>query len=501
MKRSLTSAAIGFAACSLSLMASGKPNVVLFLVDDLGWADLGLNGSTYHETPNVDRLAAEGAYFTDAYTASPICSPTRASIMTGKYPSRIGLTNHSGTPGPRGSGYPLLSPDVAGNLPADEITLAEALKEQGYTTAHFGKWHLQSHFLSTKEFYPEANGFDVNVAGHKGGHPNSFYFPYKGKTHPAYDVPNMEDGQEGDYLTDALTTKVIDFIEAHQNEPFFVNYWFYTVHTPIEGRNDKVEKYRAKAKELGYTNESRPAAVADFHSLSRARQDKPEYAAMVESMDENVGRVLDALKRSGLEDDTIVIFLSDNGGLSTGDNGNAPTSSLPLRTGKGWIYEGGIRTPLIVKYPKAISAGLKPTEPAVSTDLYPTILDLIGAPLLPEQHLDGVSLKPLFSGADSLDRDALYFHYPHYHHINSMGPSGAVRAGDYKLVERFETGDVELYNLRDDLGEQHDLSKSMPELAEQLKLKLKSWQATTGAQMPTQNANYDSSKDKRVKAR
>lgn len=481
-------------------LVARQPNVVLFLVDDLGWADLGLTGSTFYETPHVNRLAAEGAFFSDAYAASPICSPTRASILTGKYPSRIGLTNHSGIQGPTGTRYPLVAPHIVGNMPPEDITLAEALKAHGYTTAHVGKWHLQAHHQQTREHYPEANGFDVNIAGHKGGHPNSFHFPYKGQSHPAYDVPDLEDGQEGDYLTDALTDKAIEFIEDHRDQPFFLNYWFYTVHTPIEGRADKVAKYRQKAKALGLLQTNRPAAIQDYHSYSVARQDNAEYAAMVESMDENVGRVLDALKRLNLDEDTVVIFLSDNGGLSTGGGAHSPTSNLPLRAGKGWVYEGGIRTPLIIKYPQAIESGLRLTEPAVSTDLYPTILDLIGEPLLTEQHVDGLSLKPLLSGAaDRLEREAIYFHYPHYHHINSMGPAGAVRAGDYKLVERFETGEVELYHLGNDPGEQTDLRESMPELAERLKALLHQWQQASEAQLPTRNPDYDVTQDSRAK--
>jgi len=469
-----------------------QPNVILFLIDDLGWADLGLTGSTFYETPNVDTLAAEGVFFSDAYAANPVCSPTRASILTGKYPSRIGLTNHSGYAGAQGPQYRLKPAAVVGYMPPEDTTLAEALQAAGYITAHFGKWHLQAHNDQSRTHYPQANGFDLNIAGHRGGHPNSFYFPYKGESHPAYDVPDMEDGQDGDYLTDALTDKVIQFIEGNQASPFFVNFWFYTVHTPIHGRKDKVEKYRAKAKELDLTPETRPDAVADHQSFSMARQDNPHYAAMVESMDDNIGRVLDALERLGLEENTIVIFLSDNGGLSTGSGTASPTSSFPLRAGKGWVYEGGIRTPLIVKYPKGIPAGLTLTEPAISTDLYPTILDLIGAPLMPAQHVDGISLKPLFhDSSGAVEREAIYFHYPHYHHINSMGPAGAVRAGDYKLVERFETGEVELYNLSEDLGEQTDLSKAMPELTEKLRGMLHIWQRSSGAQMPVVNTKYD----------
>ena len=473
------------------------PNIVLILIDDLGWADLGLTGSTYYETPNVDALAAEGVFFSDAYAANPVCSPTRASILTGKYPSRIGLTNHSGYAGAQGPTHRLKPPAVVGNMPPEDTTLAEALKEAGYTTAHIGKWHLQAHHDQSRAHYPQANGFDLNIAGHRGGHPNSFHFPYKGTTHPAYDVPDLEDGQAGDYLTDVLTDRAIEFLESQANaqQPFFLNMWYYTVHTPIEPRQDKLEKYKEKAKAMKL-NASMREAVADHQSFSHAHQDNAAYAAMVESMDENIGRILERLKRLNLEQDTLVIFCSDNGGLSTGAHPMSPTSSFPLRAGKAWIYEGGIRVPLIVKLPGKVKAGLTVDTPVVTTDLYPTILDLAGLPLRPEQHLDGVSLKTLVSGsASSLEREAIYFHYPHYHHINTMGPAGAVRMGDYKLVEVFETGAVELYNLSDDIGEQRDLSKELPELTDQLTVMLSGWRETSGAVMPTEHPDYTQEKD------
>ena len=475
------------------------PNIVLFLIDDLGWADLGVTGSTYYETPNVDALAEKGVFFSDAYAANPVCSPTRASIMTGKYPSRIGLSNHSGSAGPKGPTYKLTPPDVVGNLPPEDLTLAEALKAAGYTTAHIGKWHLQAHHNTTRTHYPENHGFDINIAGHRLGQPGSYYFPYTSEQHPSTNVPGMQDGEKGDYLTDALTDKAIQFIENHVDRPFFLNMWYYTVHTPIHPRKDKLEKYRKKAEAMGL-NASRKDAVADHLSFSRAQQDSPDYACMVESMDENIGRILDALKRLELENDTMVIFLSDNGGLSTGTGPSYPTSSFPLRAGKAWLYEGGIRVPLILKLPGKVKAGLKVATPVVSTDLYPTILELAGLPLHPEQHVDGMSLKPLLTGhVNTLDREAIYFHYPHYHHINTMGPAGAVRMGDYKLVEVFETGAVELYNLRDDLGEQKNLSAEMPELTGQLTKMLRDWQAASGAGMPIANSDYLEENDWRTK--
>jgi arylsulfatase A len=467
-----------------------RPNIVLILVDDLGWADLGVSGSTLYETPNVNRLAAEGVYFSDAYAANPVCAPTRASIQTGKYPSRLKITNHSGIRGAMGSQYKLSPPMVEGSMPLDDITLAEALQEAGYTTAHIGKWHLQSHGEKGRAHFPEANGFDVNIAGHNAGQPGSFYFPYKSDEHAWSNVPDLDDGKEGDYLTDILTDKAIDFITTHRDGPFYLNLWYYTVHTPIEPRKDKVEKYRQKVKATGL-DKTMGDAVPEHDSFTRAHQDNAAYAAMVESMDENVGRIVDTLKELNIENDTIVIFLSDNGGLSTGPRPHSPTSNRPLRAGKGWVYEGGLRVPLIVRYPGTVRAGITSAEPVVSTDIYPTILDLAGLPQKPRQHLDGQSLKPLLSGsASSLDRDALYFHYPHYHPSNTMGPAGAVRARDYKLVEVFETGDVALYDLSKDIGEQHNLAGEMPELAAKLKQMLHAWREETGSLMPTINPDY-----------
>jgi len=527
----------------LALMMAGiveaapKPNIIFFLIDDLGWADVGCNGSTFYETPNVDRLAREGMRFTDAYAANPVCTPTRASIMTGKYPSRINMTNFGGHRGPNAPKYKLLGPEAVGSLPLDEITIAEALKEAGYRTAHIGKWHLQSHGQKDKANFPQAQGFDVNIAGHNAGQPGSYFYPYKSERHAWSNVPDLEGGKEGEYLTDRLTDEAIKFIadsagycpdredacgemsrqarhdsaletstiprrssraksrdlllanRPSKGKPFFLNMWYYTVHTPIMGRPDKVEKYRQKAKRLGLDNPDE--ALKEYDSWHHAQQDNAAYAAMVESMDENVGRILDALKANGLEDNTAVIFMSDNGGLSTGGGKKMPTSNLPLRAGKAWVYEGGIREPMIIRWPGTTKPGSTCGEPVVSTDFYPTMLEMAGLPLRPKQHVDGVSLKPLLTGeAESLGREAVYFHYPHYHHINSMGPAGAVRMGDWKLVERYENMKVELFNLREDIGEQHNLSQSKPKLTAKLRKMLHNWRKDSGSRMPTANPNY-----------
>ena len=266
------------------------------------------------------------------------------------------------------------------------------------------------------------------------GQPGSYYFPYKSERHPSTNVPGLEDGKEGDYLTDALTDRAISFIKDNQDHPFFINFWYYTVHTPIHPKKSKLSKYQKKAKALGYPDRHENG-IPVWDSITRKRQDSPGYACMVESMDENIGRVLKTLKALELEKDTLVIFFSDNGGLCTGSGPNMPTSGLPLRAGKAWLYEGGIRVPLIMKFPGRIKPETQIKEPVVGTDLYPTILDMLGLPLIPKQHMDGESLKPLLMGNKPIQRKASYFHRPHYHHINSMGPCGAIRKGDFKLIE------------------------------------------------------------------
>ena len=480
--------------CSAYAQRQDKPNVILFLVDDLGYTDLGVTGSSFYETPRLDALARKGVFFDNAYAANPVCSPTRASILTGKYPSRIGLTNHSGSAGARGPQYRLDPPAVKGNMPSEDLTLAEAFKKHGYATAHVGKWHLQAHHQKGNQHYPENHGFDLNVAGHKMGQPGSFLYPYQSKQHPSTNVPGLEDGKPGDYLTDVLTDHAIRFIEDKQDSPFFLNFWFYTVHTPLGAKPELLKKYQEKAKKMGLDKKNvRGVSVHD--SFADSRQDNPTYAAMVESLDENVGRVLDTLDRLNLRDNTILLFFSDNGGLSTGSNPSSVTSILPNKAGKAWVYEGGIRVPLIIDAPSLQQKGTTLKEPVVSTDFYPTLLDLAGLPLEPKQHLDGISLKPLLDGQKkTLEREALFFHYPHYHHINSMGPSGAVRIGDYKLVIRYEDSSTELYNLAKDRGELTNLASQSSGMVNRMKKKFDQWISQTGSLMPTANLKYKGAK-------
>jgi arylsulfatase A-like enzyme len=445
----------------LSAVGADKPNFVFFLVDDLGYMDIGANNpNTFYETPHIDRIAGDGMRFTAGYAASPVCSPTRYSIMTGKYPSRVDATDWF-TGRREGRFRPAVLND---KMPLSEVTLAEALGEGGYRTAFLGKWHLGP----TEEYWPKAQGFDVNVGGHDRGSPPGGYFsPYRN--------PKLSNGPEGEHLPARLAEESVRILDRFHDGPFLLYLAFYSVHTPLQGRPDLVEKYRAKAAKL----EERPEFATeeqvwptDAPRRVRIVQNHPTYAAMVESMDAAVGRVLDKLEALGLEDETVVFLMSDNGGLSTSEG--LPTSNLPLRGGKGWLYEGGIREPFLVKWPGITRPGSTCDVPVVSTDFYPTILEIAGLPARPDQHLDGVSLVPLLKGNGSLRRDALFWHYPHY--CNQGGfPGAAVRIGDYKLIERFEDGRVHLFDLDRDLGERTDLAEKMPEVARQMRHRLHAW--------------------------
>jgi arylsulfatase A-like enzyme len=464
-----------------------RPNFVFFLIDDMGWKDLGCFGSSFYETPNIDRLAAQGMRFTNAYAACPVCSPTRASIMTGKYPARIRLTNY--IPGAR-SGK-LLSAEYFHYMKLEEVTLAEALKEAGYKTYFVGKWHLGG-----EPYYPQKQGFDVNIAGDQSGAPPTYFYPYRrGK----YSIPGLEEGKPGEYLTDRLTDESLQLIERSKDEPFLLYLSFYAVHIPLEARKELIERYQAKAKRLGLddephflTDEPWPKTAAGDEKWratlkTRLLQDHAVYSAMIESVDQNVGRMMSKLDELGIADDTIVIFMSDNGGLATAEG--QPTCNLPLRGGKGWLYEGGIREPMIARWPGVTKAGGTCDEPVISTDFYPTMLEIAGLPLKPAQHVDGESMVPLLKGTGGPRRKAIYWHYPHYSNQGGK-PGGAVRVGDYKLIEFYEDARVELYNLRTDLGEQHDLSAELPEKAAELRRMLHDWRKEVGAVMPQPNPNY-----------
>ena len=429
-----------------------RPNFVFILADDLGFKDLHCYGSKIHSTPNLDRLAGQGMRFTSAYTASSVCSPTRASIMTGKYPARIDLTIWLGGRG----GAPAVD-----HLPLEEVTIAEALSAGGYATAHVGKWHLGG-----APYYPQHQGFDVNIAGNHTGTPaGGYYLPNR------MDLPGAK---KGDYLTDRLTDEGLKLIEAaaKKKRPFFLYQAYHSVHTPIQGKRELVAGYaRCAHGRLG--------------AQQGGRKLNPHYAAMVHSLDEGVGRILAKLDELGIAQNTAVFFFSDNGGFShSGGRKNNVTDNTPLRRGKGYSYEGGHRVPLIVRYPPLVKPGSTCHTPVISTDFYPTILELAGLDPMPQQHVDGMSIAAVLRNPDrTLQRDALYWHYPH-HSPQGGTPSGAIRVGNFKLIEFFGDGRVELYNLAEDLSETRDLSAKMPQRAGRLHAQLLDWRKAVDAKLP-----------------
>lgn len=464
-------------ACNPKEEIIKPPNVVFLLVDDLGWNDLGCYGSAFYETPHIDQLAKEGMRFTDAYASCPVCSPTRASLLTGKYPARLNITDW--IPGSNPQNRLLLGTEDKHALPLEEVTLAETLKEAGYQTAFFGKWHL-----GEKGYFPENQGFDLNKGGHGAGQPASYFYPYKNK-HQKWDVPGLENGVDGEYLTDRLTKESIQFIEDNKNNSFLLYLAYYNVHTPIQSKPELISKYKDKKAKLPKNTKLDFLIERDGHT--KQQQDNPAYAGMIQSVDESVGSIRQYLSDLGLAENTILIFTSDNGGLTTlPKNRKPPTSVLPLRAGKGWLYEGGIRVPTIINYPKVIAKNTTCTIPITSTDFYPTILELANLPALPQQHSDGKSLVPLLQSQPNFNRNALYWHYPHYH--GSMNrPSAAIRIGEYKLIQWFEDGALELYNLTQDIGEQYNLVEQMPEKTLELKKELERWQNDIKALIPTNN--------------
>lgn len=457
-----------------------RPNILFILIDDLGWTDIGAFGkSPFYETPNVDALAKKGVMFTNGYAACPVCSPTRASIMTGKYPARLKTTDWFGAPQPGTvskhwtKNKPLLPAPYEENLALSETTLAEAFKANGYSTFIAGKWHLGE----TEEYWPEKQGFDINKGGYSSGSP-------KGKGYFApYNNPRLSDGPVGEDLTDRLANETVSFIQQHKDRPFFAYFSMYSVHTPLQAPQDLIDKYTEKKKRLGLEDKW----GKEDNQKVRLTQSLPVYAAMIESMDRAVGKVLTALRENGVEQETIVVFMSDNGGLSTAEG--HPTSNLPLRAGKGWLYEGGIREPMIMYWPGVNKTGRVSDQVATSTDFYPTLLEMAGLSQQPNQHQDGVSLVPALKGK-KMNRGPVYWHYPHYGNQGGS-PGSAVRDGDWKLIEWFEEGrELELFNLKTDLGEQTNLAKTNPAKVAELQKKLNDWRTTVEARLPAKNPAY-----------
>lgn len=447
---------------TLSFAAESKTNFVFLLVDDLGWGDFSCYGAKFNETPNIDKLAGEGMKFSNAYAACTVCSPSRAAILSGCYPARLHLTDWiTGHDHPKAK---LSVPDWKMELDHERILLPEALKEGGYNTAFLGKWHLMPNGKPDfKEHYPTSHGFDINIGGREWGQPKG-----PGKYFSPFGMPNLDDGKSGDFLTDKLTDAAIDFLDKTDKEkPFLMYFAYYTLHGPIMAPPELVKKYKDKAKTFQNTKN-------EFLN--------PARAGMVEKLDDSVGRIMAKLEELGIADNTVIILTGDNGGDDDRTTGG-------LRDFKGFSHEGGVREPLLVKWPGKTKAGSTSDAMVIGTDFYPTLLDMAGLPPHPKQHQDGISIVPLLTGDEaSLGRDMLFWHYPHYHRTK---PYGAIRHGDMKLIEFFETGKLELYNLKQDPNETNNLAESEPEKAQALLKELVTWRKSVGAQMMTDNPNYD----------
>ena len=453
-----------------------RPNVVFILIDDLGWADTEVYGSEVYETPHINRLAADGMRFTQAYASSSVCSPSRSALMTGNHPARLNQTNW--IPGRDDQpDHRLLEAEDRDYLPTSEVTVAEALNQEGYVTAHMGKWHLGG-----EGYLPQDQGFDVNVAGNKNGSPPDYFWPYEQGDYQLEELAKT--GEEGEYLTTRLGREAAAFIREHRDRPFFLHLSHYAVHTPLQAPDSLVQKYEAKLDTM--SRPDRPVMGNEHGHKWLLQQNNPVFAAMVETMDRTVGRVREALREAGLADETVVIFTSDNGGLATD---HPSTSNFPLRAGKGWLYEGGVRVPQIIRWPGVTEPGSVSDTPVFGTDLYRTILGMTNTPVPKGQGLDGTSLVPLLRQTGKLDRSRLYWHFPHYHGGGNV-PSGAMRSGPYKLVQYFGTKEVELYDVSTDVGEQRDLSAARPSLTDSLLERLDRWRSRVDARMPRPNPEY-----------
>ncbi|MCB1229306.1 MAG: sulfatase [Verrucomicrobiae bacterium] len=472
-------------ACALttSLSSDRPPNVIVILVDDLGWMDLSCQGSDFYRTPSVDRLATEGMRFTNAYAACAVCSPTRAAVQTGRYPHRVGVTDwirslfqrgNLGTPDANPTEYvgskkqKLLCPPNPYWMESEERTIAEVLDEAGYHTGYIGKWHL-----GDEPWFPEHQGYEKNKGGCDYGQPPSYFDPFnnpKGKHETIRNgIHNLPGRKQGEYLTHREADEAEAMIREWKDEPFYLQVSHYAVHTPIQAI---------------------PEVAAKYEDAPGDHQKNAKYAAMVESVDDSTRQILATLEELRLEKDTLVIFTSDNGGL---DNNSNPTDNAPLRSGKGYAYEGGIRVPFIVRWPGVAKAGQVSQVPVISTDLYPTCLAAAGLPPHPAQHRDGLDLRPVLEGGKSLDRDALFWHYPHYNSHPSSVPSSVIRAGDWKLIETFDPEGIELYHLGSDLSETTNLAEREPEKVKELRARLESWRDEVDAEMMEPNPDYDPS--------
>lgn len=457
MRLHTTSITIGIASLlsvTTSVIAEPpeRPNIVVIMADDLGWMDLHCQGNPLLDTPHLDQLASQGMRFTNAYAAAPVCTPTRAAMMTGQSPARLGITNHApGNPDHVSEQTQLKGAEWTTYLSLDHTTIAERLKQAGYATGFIGKWHLSHRPGKDAQgpleprLRPEFQGFDLNIGGCRMGGPPSYFEPYR--------IPNITPRQEGDYLPERLADESIDFIKQHQAKPFFLCLWNYSVHYPIQAPKHLIEKYK-----------------------KRPELENPSYAAMIEGMDTSIGRILNQIDELGLNDNTLVIFTSDNGSLF---------GNKPLRKNKGYLYEGGIRVPWIVRWPGKVNAGTTCDTPVISTDVFPTILEATHITMKEDEICDGQSILPLLTGTGNWKRQSLYFHYPNYafHKQNRLG--SAIREGDHKLIRWYDDDSVELYDLGKDISEKHNLAEQQPQLATALRKRLEDWIQLTGAKKPT----------------
>ena len=461
-----TGAACGNGNGNGPFSGQAKTNIILVNVDDLGWMDLSCYDSGFYETPHIDELAAQGMRFTDGYAACAVCSPTRASIMTGRYPARTGITDwihhldrqaHTAigtgkhpTEYVETEGRPFLCPPNPYWMDLDEVTIAEMLKPVRYATCHIGKWHL-GHWW----WYPDKQGFDINLGGCEIGQPPTYFDPYYQHERRS-SIPTLSPRKQGEYLSDREADEAVRFIRENKDQPFFLHMCPYAVHTPLEAKKELIAKYEKKKP----TN-----------------QNNPVYAAMVESVDQTVGKILDALDEANVSSQTLVIFTSDNGGLK-----GHSTDNSPLRSGKGYPYEGGIRVPLIVRWPGKIKPGSECSIPVSSVDLFPTVCQAAKVALPEDRAIDGKSLMPLLTRKDSFRRDAIYWHFPHYR--GEVVPYSIIRKGNWKLIKRYEGKTFELFNLEEDLGETQDLADKMPDKVRELDDRLTAWLRQTGAKLP-----------------
>ena len=454
-----------------------KPNIIFILIDDLGWRDVGYMGSNYYETPNIDKLAGMGMSFTNAYAACAVCSPTRASVMIGKYPARLGITDWIHVLDPEAAetaetglhlteyvgdiGQELICPPNKYWLDLEEFTIAEILKDAGYITAHIGKWHLGS-----EKWWPDKQGFDFNFGGADMGQPPSYFDPYKrNKERPG--IPTLKPRKEGEYLTDREADEAVNFISEYKDTTFFLNLWHYAVHTPIQAKEEIIQKYSDKTPD--------------------GNQKNPVYAAMIESVDDALGRILGTLEEYNLMENTIIVFFSDNGGLVP------VTSNKPLRIGKGYPYEGGIREPMFVYWPGIVNPETVCDIPVTSVDFFPTICSMVGIPVPDIEGLDGKDLTPLLKGKKDINRDAIYWHFPHYR--GHIVPYSIIRKDNFKLIKRYEGKAFELFDLDNDISESQDLTDSLPDKVAELDGLLKEWLIKTNAKIPEPNLNYVESKE------